>query len=64
MNNPNLTWQQQDMIDQVEAALAIEDMSLTNYDKQNLNDIMSGNKTPEQVLKELDEKYNQCCRPV
>ena len=44
MNNPNLTWQQQDMIDQVEAALSIEDMSLTNYDKQNLNGIMSGNK--------------------
>lgn len=51
--------EKQNMIDQVNATMAIENMPMTAYDKQNARDIITKNKTMEQVRKELDEKYNE-----
>lgn len=51
--------EKQNMTDQVSATMAIENMPLTSYDRQNVGDIITGSKTIEQVRKELDQKYNE-----
>lgn len=45
MTNPQLTPEQQDQIDQVEATMSISDMPLSEQDKQNLVDLATGEKT-------------------
>ena len=57
MTNPQLTPEQQDMIDQVEATMSISDMPLSEQDKQNLVDLATGEKTIDQVIKEIEKYY-------
>ena len=57
MTNPQLTPEQQDQIDQVEATMSISDMPLSEQDKQNLVDLATGEKTIDQVIKEIEKYY-------
>ena len=57
MTNPQLTPEQQDQIDQVEATMSISNMPLSEQDKQNLVDMATGKKTIDQVIKEIEKYY-------
>lgn len=52
-----LTPKQQYMIDQVTATMRIEDMEPSEDCIENLKKVAAGEKTIEQVIKELDMKY-------
>ena len=47
------------MIEQVAATMAIEDMPLTQACYENLRAMASGEKTREQITKEITEKYKK-----
>ena len=47
------------MIEQVAATMAIEDMPLTHACYENLRAMASGEKTREQITKEITEKYKK-----
>ena len=47
------------MIEQVAATMAIEDMPLSQACYENLRAIASGEKTREQITKEITEKYKK-----
>lgn len=55
----NLTWKQQDMIDQVAATMFIENMTMTPQAYQNAVDTITGKKTEEQVINEIIERYRE-----
>lgn len=51
-----LTWKQQNMLDQVAATMAIEDMPLTEDILKMGADIVTGKKTVGQVIQELNRR--------
>lgn len=57
MHEKTLTWQQQDMIDQVAATMAIENMPLTAQCYENLRATVTGEKTEKQVIAEIIRRY-------
>lgn len=54
-----LTPEQQFMIDQVAATMAIEDMPLTDQAYKNLIDIVTGRKTSDEIIAEITKRYQQ-----
>ena len=54
-----LTPEQQFMIDQVAATMAIEDMPLTDQARQNLIDLVTGRKTSDEIRAEITKRYQQ-----
>lgn len=48
------------MIEQVAATMAIENMPLSQACYENLRAMASGEKTREQLTKEITEKYKKC----
>lgn len=54
-----LTPEQQFMIDQVAATMAIEDMPLTDQAYKNLIDIATDRKTVDEVINEITKRYQQ-----
>lgn len=54
---PKLTPQQQFMIDQVAATMEIENMPLTERAYNNLVEIVTGEKTTEEVIEEIKRKH-------
>lgn len=54
-----LTPEQEEMIRQVEAAMAVEDLPLTEEAQENLYAIASGDQTVQQVIDHIKAKYRQ-----
>ncbi len=54
---PKLTPRQQFMINQVAATMEIENMPLTERAYNNLVEIVTGEKTAEEVIEEIKTKY-------
>lgn len=52
-----LTPEQQNIIKQVEANMALSDMPLDEQSLQNMVDIVTGKKTSEEVIEEITKKY-------
>lgn len=52
-----LTWEEQDRINQVIATFAISGMTLPEEAIRNLEAIVRGEKTAEDIIRELDEEY-------
>lgn len=57
MSREPLTPEQQDMIDQVAASMAIENMPLTKRCYDNMRAVLTGEKTEEQVAQEIIRRY-------
>lgn len=57
--NRDLNAEQQFMINQVTATMAIENMHLTEQALQNLIDVATGRKTTEQVSAEIIARYSK-----
>lgn len=57
MPNKTLTPEQQYMIDQVAATMAIEDMPLTPQAYENIRMIAAGEKTADQIIEEIKKEY-------
>lgn len=53
MNKKLLTPEQQNMIDQVAASMAIENMPLTQECYDNMQSVLTGEKTEEQIAQEI-----------
>lgn len=49
--------EKQDMIDQVGATMAIENMPLTEQAHKNLLNVASGEKTADQMAEEIKRRY-------
>lgn len=49
--------EKQNMIDQVNATMAIENMPLTGQARKNLTDVASDEKTADQMAEEIKERY-------
>lgn len=64
MTTRELTSKQQNVIDQVAATMAIEDMPLTEKCYQNLKDTVTGKKTEEQVIREIIADAERKCTNV
>lgn len=58
----NITRQQTEQIAQVAATMAIENMPITKECYKNGADILSGQKTVDQVVKEIIERYKENAR--
>ena len=54
-----LTPEQEEMIRQVEAAIAVEALPLTEEARKNLYAIASGEQTAQQVIEHIKAKYQQ-----
>ena len=54
-----LTPEQEEMIRQVEAAIAVEALPLTEEARENLYAIASGEQTAQQVIEHIKAKYQQ-----
>lgn len=54
-----LTPEQEEMIRQVEATMAVEDLPLTKEARENLYAIASGEQTVQQVIDHIKAKYQQ-----
>ena len=54
-----LTPEQEEMIRQVEAAIAVEALPLTEEARENLYAIASGEQTAQQVIDHIKAKYRQ-----
>ena len=54
---PKLTPRQQFMVDQVAATMEIENMPLTERAYNNLVEIVTGEKTAEEVIEEIKRKH-------
>lgn len=54
-----LTPEQEEMIRQVEAAMTLEDLPLTEEARENLYAIASGEQTAQQVIDHIKAKYRQ-----
>ena len=54
-----LTPEQEEMIRQVEATMAVEDLPLTEEAQENLYAIASGEQTAQQVIDHIKAKYQQ-----
>lgn len=52
-----LTPEQEEMIRQVEATMAVEDLPLTEEARKNLYAIASGQQTVQQVIDQIRAKY-------
>lgn len=53
-----LTSKQTDMINQVAATMAIEDMHLTKENRQDLNDILTGETTLKKSIEKTKRRYS------
>ena len=59
MHTHPLTPEQEEMIRQVEATMAVEDLPLTEEARENLYAIASGEQTAQQVIDHIKAKYQQ-----
>lgn len=59
MHTHPLTPEQEEMIRQVEATMAVEDLPLTEEARKNLYAIASGEQTVQQVIDHIKAKYQQ-----
>lgn len=59
MHTHPLTPEQEEMIRQVEATMAVEDLPLTEEARENLYAIASGEQTVQQVIDHINAKYQQ-----
>ena len=57
MHTHPLTPEQEEMIRQVEATMAVEDLPLTEEARKNLYAIASGEQTVQQVIEHIKAKY-------
>lgn len=57
MHTHPLTPEQEEMIRQVEATMAVEDLPLTEEARKNLYAIASGQQTVQQVIDQIRAKY-------
>ena len=58
MEKETLTPEQQEMIDQVAATMALEDMALTPAAYENLRQMATGEQTFEQLQEKIKAKYD------
>lgn len=59
MHTHPLTPEQEEMIRQVEATMAVEALPLTEEARENLYAIASGEQTAQQVIDHIKAKYQQ-----
>lgn len=59
MHTHPLTPEQEEMIRQVEATMAVEDLPLTEEARKNLYAVASGERTAQQVIDHIKAKYQQ-----
>lgn len=59
MHTHPLTPEQEEMIRQVEATMAVEALPLTEEARKNLYAIASGEQTVQQVIEHIKAKYRQ-----
>lgn len=57
MHTHPLTPEQEEMIRQVEATMAVEDLPLTEEARKNLYAIASGQQTVQQIIDQIKAKY-------
>ena len=49
--------QAQAILDTTKASFAMEGMYATDYDEKNIMDVLTGNRSLEDVIKEIKKKY-------